>query len=184
MRKLLLVLLVLLAMTLSFVAIGLVMLFATGAVEKPGDLHSLVTGEFWEGSVDTRTGEAVSSLRDAVTLLSRQKEELGTEVQALTQTREILSTEVASLRSEMAALAKREVEGEDAGVTEAQRRAQVSGWFSQMPAAQAAMVMDNLADEVVLGILSELDNRQAAGILAALADDQRKAELTRKALGR
>jgi len=51
-----------------------------------------------------------------------------------------------------------------------------------MRPADAAAVMDNLSDDLVLELLIDMDERQGARILTALADDQRKATLIEKFL--
>ncbi len=183
MKKLALVLLLLIGMGLSFSAIGLVMLFATGVVENVDEARALLLGEMpGSQSAFLRAGE-VSEEQDALMLLQQQKEELQGDLQrlvdeqkVLVQVRDSLSTEVKDL------IQQGESGSEDKSKLRSERLEQLTTLYGAMRPADAAAIMDQMSDQMVLEILPTLDERQAARILNGLANDERKASLSAQLL--
>ena len=179
MKKLVLILLLVMGMGLSFSAIGLVMLFATGVVENVDEARALLLGQMpGSQSAFLRAGE-VSQEQDALMLLQQQKEELQGDLQrlvdeqkVLVQVRDSLSTEVKDL------IQQGESGSEDKSRLRSERLQQLTTLYGAMRPGDAAAIMDQMSDEMVLEILPTLKERQAARILNALANDERKANLS------
>lgn len=182
MKRLFPLLLILLAMTASFVVIGLIVLFATGTVNTLQDVTDLLTGK--KPSETTRlTKNPPEHMQDAVQALTQHKNELQQDISQLQENATELKEQREKLQEE---LDKLQDQQGDQSTENAQQRASrkdaVVTLFNKMRPADAAAVMDNLSDELVLELLMGMDDRQGARILTALADDQRKATLIEKFL--
>ena len=183
MKKLALVLLLLIGMGLSFSAIGLVMLFATGVVENVDEARALLLGEIpGSQSAFLRAGE-VSEEQDALMLLQQQKEELQGDLQRLVDEQKVLVQVRDSLSTEVKGLIRQGESGsEDESKLRSERLEQLTTLYGAMRPADAAAIMDQMSDQMVLEILPTLDERQAARILNGLANDERKASLSAQLL--
>lgn len=183
MKKLALVLLLLIGMGLSFSAIGLVMLFATGVVENMDEARALLLGEIpGSQSAFLRAGE-VSEEQDALMLLQQQKEELQGDLQRLVDEQKVLVQVRDSLSTEVKGLIRQGKSGsEDESKLRSERLEQLTTLYGAMRPADAAAIMDQMSDQMVLEILPTLDERQAARILNGLANDERKASLSAQLL--
>jgi len=183
MKKLALVLLLLIGMGLSFSAIGLVMLFATGVVENVDEARALLLGEIpGSQSAFLRAGE-VSEEQDALMLLQQQKEELQGDLQRLVDEQKVLVQVRDSLSTEVKGLIRQGESGsEDESKLRSERLEQLTTLYGAMRPADAATIMDQMSDQMVLEILPTLDERQAARILNGLANDERKASLSAQLL--
>ena len=183
MKKLALVLLLLIGMGLSFSAIGLVMLFATGVVENVDEARALLLGEIPSSqSAFLRAGE-VSEEQDALMLLQQQKEELQGDLQRLVDEQKVLVQVRDSLSTEVKGLIRQGESGsEDESKLRSERLEQLTTLYGAMRPADAAAIMDQMSDQMVLEILPTLDERQAARILNGLANDERKASLSAQLL--
>jgi len=182
MKRLLPILLLLLAMTASFAVIGLIILFATGTVNNLQEVSDLLSGKK-VGETTQLTQSQPAHTQDAVETLNQHKNELQQDIAQLQQNATELQQQQTQLQEDLNALQQ---EQGQAGTANAQqrtkRKAAVVGLFNGMRPADAAAVMDNLSDDLVLELLIDMDERQGARILTALADDQRKATLIEKFL--
>lgn len=181
MKKIGLILLLVLGMSLSFAAIALVMLFATGVVDSIDGARELLMGETPGGeSAFLKSGE-VMQVQDALLLLQQQKQELETNLNQLRDAQQTLQAVRDSLSGEVAAAAQQAQSGSQSEAEErAKRLDQLVTLYSAMRPADAAGIFDNMQDDaLILDILPRLKDRQAARILNALADPARKARLTR-----
>ncbi len=179
MKKLALILLLIVGMLLSFSAIGLVMLFATGVVESMDDARALLMGQM-EGTDPAflKAGESIQ-VQDALLLLQQQKQELEqdlltlkTQQNVLQQAKDSLATQVGGLMQTSQKQSKADAKKQAEGLK------QTLALYSALRPEQAAAIMDQMPDDKVLDILPQLKERQAARILNALADPQRKARLS------
>jgi flagellar motility protein MotE (MotC chaperone) len=178
-KKLALILLLVLGMSLSFVAIGLVMLFATGVVVSMDEARALLTGQMpGAESAFLKTGE-VAQVQDALLLLRQQKQELEQELVTLREQESQLQTARDSLSEEIGAIVTQgQQQGKQMSAERAKRLEQAVALYSAMRPADAAVIMDQMSDEMILEIIPRLKERQAARILNSLADDERKAKLS------
>ncbi len=179
MKKLILILLLILGMTLSFAAIGLVMLFATGVVASPEEAKQLLMGEL-EGADPAllKPGEVVQ-VQDALLMLQQQKQELEQDLQKLKEQRDTLALKRDSLSTEVMGLTQSSLtEGGKQAELRAQRLDQAVSIYAALRPADAAAIMDQMTDDMILEILPKLQQRQAARILNSLQDDDRKAKLS------
>ena len=169
--KLVLVLLIILAMLISFAAIGVVVLFATGTVKNFDELQALLAGRAPTGEIaSAESGDLIG--QDAFLLFEQQKAELLQEIKDLKLARQRLLSLSDALPQGVDAL-KTLTGGPDLEA----RLQKVVGVISEMRPANAAVIFDHLDDETVLLFLVRLEEEHAARILTALADDQRKADL-------
>ena len=176
MKKLVLILLLLVGMSLSFAAIGMVMLFATGVVGSIEDVRSLLMGEMAGAGAPPEVGEIVQE-QDALLLLQKQKQELQQELlnledqrQALAQTKQLRSDEIGDLSQQG------QTGQQDQAKLREERLKQLVVLYNAMRADQAAAIMDQMPDEMILEILPRLKERQAARILSSLGDEKRRAD--------
>ena len=178
-KKLALVLLLVLGMSLSFAAIGLVMLFALDVVESPEEVRALVLGEMpGSESVYLKPGE-VQGVEDALLLLQQQKQQLEQDILDLKDKQGNLLQSNASLLDSLGVLrGENQVNSQGQATARAGRLDQMITLYDAMRPADAAGIMDGLSDELILEILPRLKQRQAARILNGLGDDARKARLT------
>lgn len=185
MKKLLLVILLIIGMALSFAAIALVMLFASGAVESIDEVRTLVTGDIVLADSSLLGGDEVGRLQDALILLQQQKETMVQDLKALDQIKQARELQAQTLADSLAALNEA---GQTAGSNQGQRKkeqlAQAIALYNGMKPANAALIMNEMSDEMILEILPNLKERSRAKILSALNDDKRKARLTAKLMGR
>ena len=179
MKKLALILLLILGMSLSFAAIALVMLFATGVVVSMDEARALLTGQMpGAESAFLKTGE-VAQVQDALLLLRQQKQELEQELVTLREQESQLQVARDSLSQEIGEIAQKgQEQSQGMAKVRAKRLEQAVALYSAMRPADAAVIMDQMSDEMILEIIPRLKERQAARILNSLADDQRKAKLS------
>lgn len=182
MKRLSILLIILLAMTLSFAVIGLIVLFATGTVNNLEEVTHLLTGNKISDETHLPANQS-TQLQDAIQTLSQHKSELEQDLSKLQQNATELKQQHANLQDNLNALQNNQ---DQQGTQNAQqreaRKTEVVALFNKMRPADAAAVMDNLSDDLVLELLMDMDERQGAQILTALADDQRKATLIEKFL--
>ena len=182
MTKLALMLLLAVGTTLSFAAIGLVMLFATGAVESPEDIRAILTGEV-SGADPSAGAEGIDSVQDALILLQQQKQEMQRDLLKLKDEQSRLEAMKQTLSQEIGVLGQQGQTGQqDQAVLRADRLAQLVVLYDAMRPADAATIMDQMSDEMILEILPRLKERQAAKVLNSLSDDKRKADLSAQLL--
>ena len=183
MKKLLLVVLLLVGMALSFAAIALVMLFASGAVQNFDQVKTIVTGEITIADSSMLGGDEVSRVQDALILLQQQKQTMQQDYRNLQIKRDALALTTQALADSLTAISD---QGKTAGANQSEDREQrlqeIIALYSAMRPGDAAVIMDKMSDEMILKILPGLKGRQRAKILSALPDDQRKADLTAKLL--
>lgn len=183
MKRVGLVLLILLGMTVSFVAIGLIMLFATGAVENMDEVRLLLTGRVAGSDSSLVAASEIVRAQRALRQLQQQKHDLQAEILRLEQARDHLQQIRDALIDEVDALNRRA--GRTAGgPTGAQPRKKMVEIFNTMDVVQAAAIMDRVSDETVLWLLPQLETRQAAKILASLSDEDRKARIAELLVGK
>lgn len=183
MKKLALILLLVLGMALSFAAIGLVMLFATGVVKSLDEARQLLIGEMpGTGTVYTETSEIIQ-VQDALTLLRQQKQELEAEITRLKEHETTLATAKDSLSAQVRDLTRQGSQSSEEEARARQERLnQLVTLYDAMRPADAATIFDQMPDDMILEILPRLKERQAARILNGLADDDRKAKLSAQLL--
>lgn len=180
MKKLALILLLILGMTLSFSAIALVMLFANGVIDTMDGARELIMGELPGGESSLlKTGEVVQ-VQDALLLLQQQKQELEGDLLKLREDQASLQTVRDSLSGEVKNVATRaQAANQDQAEQREKGLEQAAALYSALRPADAAAILDvTTDDQMVLDILSRLKERQAARILNALQDPNRKARLT------
>jgi len=181
-KKLILILLLVFGMTLSFVAIGLVMLFATGTVESPEDVKDLFMGEMADGGVSMKV-DSLSQIQDALIFLQQQKQEIQQDLLKLKEAKTLLEVEKQTLSVEIDSLSTQGQTGQvDRAKLRAERLDQLVVLYNAMRPADAAGIMDQMSDEMILEILPRLKERQAARILNSLTNDRRKAEISAQLL--
>ena len=182
MKRIITLFLILLAMTASFAVIGLIILFATGTVNSLQEVSNLLAGKK-PGEETALTASQPAHIQDAVETLNQHKNELQQDISQLQQSATDLKQQQTQLQEDLTALQQEQgQEGTANAQQRAQRKAAVVGLFNGMRPADAAAVMDNLSDDLVLELLIDMDERQGARILTALANDQRKATLIEKFL--
>ena len=183
MKKLALIALLIVGMTLSFLAIGLVMLFATGTVKTWDEARVLVLGEALSGDSTLVKSDEVGQLQDALLLLQQQKQEVEQDLVELKEQQGSLQVAKDSLSQEVSTLIQQgKTGGEDQARLREERLKQLTTLYNAMRPADAAAIMDQMGDEMVLEILPRLKDRQAAKILNTLTQDDRKARLSAQLL--
>ena len=110
--------------------------------------------------------------------LESQITKLKTDTLTLVQAKDSLSAEVKDLVALGAEGSK------DLEKIKAERLAQLVTLYSAMKPGDAALIFDELPDDMALDLLPLLQERQAARILNGLADDKRKAQLSSLLLNR
>ena len=182
MKKIALILLLLVGMTLSFAAIGLVILFATGAVQSFDEAKMLVRGELTSGESTFLKPDEIREAQDGLLLLQDQKQELEVQILTLQESRSVLEQERDKLSADVMQKSTASQQGnKEAAAQRVVRLAQLVALYGAMRPADAAAIFDQeetMPDDMVLEILTQLPDRQAARILNSLGDDQRKARLT------
>ncbi len=183
MKKLALILLLFLGMSLSFVAIGLVILFATGAVTSMDEAQALLSGQLPGGESAFLQSDEVAEVEDGLLLLQQQKQELEQQILTLQEDRTTLEAQKTELSESVGSLEQQSLAGSEGQAEErAKRLEQLRVLYGAMRPADAAAVFDQMPDEMVLEILPLLKERQAARILNGLGNDARKATLSQKLL--
>jgi len=180
-KKIALMFLLLIGMTLSFAAIALVMLFALKVVTSMDEVTDLLTGQMpGAESALVKTGE-IEQVQDALLLLQQHKKEIEQDLQDLQSERDSLEQRKIELGGDVTLLEEKNQEGsQDEVAARKERLEQMVALYDAMRPADAAAIMDGLSDELVLDILPKLKQRQAARILNSLGNDQRKADLSRQ----
>jgi len=180
-KKLALIFLLLIGMTLSFAAIALVMLFALKVVTSMDEVTDLLTGQMpGAESALVKAGE-IEQVQDALLLLQQHKKEIEQDLEDLKSDRDSLEQRKMELGGDVATLEAQNQEGsQDEVAARKERLEQMVALYDAMRPADAAAIMDGLSDELVLDILPKLKQRQAARILNSLGNDQRKADLSRQ----
>jgi len=174
-KKLALMILLALGMTLSFSAIGLVMLFALKVVNDLDEVRDLLTGKM-PGAESTllKPGE-VEEVQDALILLQQQKKELEQDLIDLKVVRDSLAEKKDTLSQEIGTLEEQTQTGsEDQVKAKEERVKQMVVLYNAMRPADAAAIMDGLSDDLIVELLPRLKERQAARILSTLPDDKRR----------
>ncbi|MDA0745089.1 MAG: hypothetical protein O2954_01105 [bacterium] len=179
MKKIALILLLVLGMLLSFCAIVLVMLSLTGVVDSPDGVRELLLGEMPGGESSLLNQGEVIQMQDGLLLLQQQKQELEADLIQLQEDTKTLEEKKIELSGEVTGLTQQNATGnQDEAQKRAERLNQAIALYSAMRPADAASIMDQMSDELVLEILPNLKERQAARILNSLTDDDRKARLS------
>ena len=182
MKKIALILLLMIGMTLSFAAIGLVILFATGAVQSIDEAKALVRGELPGGESAFLKPDEIREAQDGLLLLQEQKQELEVQILTLKESQSVLEQERDKLSAEVMQKSTESQKGnKEEAAQRAIRLAQLVSLYGAMRPADAAAIFDQeetMPDDLVLEILTQLTDRLAARILNSLGDDQRKARLT------
>ena len=182
MKKLVLILLLAIGMSLSFAAIGLVMLFALDVVENLEQVRALLTGTLEGGESTVMQPGELFQVQEALTILQQQKQELERDLQDLSQERETILQENAVLLDTVAVRQERsQVGSQDLVQARIERLNQLVILYGAMRPADAAAILDGLSadqDDLILDILTRLQPRLAARILNGLGDDARKAKLS------
>lgn len=174
MKKMMLILLLTVGMTLSFAAIALVMLFALNVVESLEEARDLLTGQVPGAISDFKEGE-LEVVQDALLLLQQHKKEIEQDFEKLKEEHKKLEQDKMNLKDEIGEL---ETQGQDGDQNAAQARAQrleeTIALYSAMRPADAAAILNGLPDEMILEILPRLPERQAGRILSGLDDETKK----------
>lgn len=186
MKKLLLTLLLIIGMSLSFAAIGLVMLFALNVVEDLEEVRSLFTGSMPGGESQFLKEEELTKVQDALLLLQQQKGEIERDIQQLEIKQKTIRDENQTLLDTVAVRQERSMVGsEDIVKVREERLSQLVTLYGAMRPADAAAIFDEIPEEenqMILDILTRLQPRLAARILNGLNDEQRKAKLSQELL--
>ena len=186
MKKLLLTLLLVIGMSLSFAAIGLVMLFALNVVEDLEQVRSLFTGSMPGGESQFLKEEELTKVQDALLLLQQQKGEIERDIQQLEIEQKTIRDENQTLLDTVTVRQERSMVGsEDIVKVREERLSQLVTLYGAMRPADAAAIFDEIPEEenqMILDILTRLQPRLAARILNGLNDEQRKAKLSQELL--
>ena len=179
MKKIALVLLLVIGMTLSFLAIGLMIMFTTGAVKSIDEAKQLLSGQLPGGESAYLKPDEVAQAQNGLILLQQQKAELEEQMVTMRENQTVLEQKAAELSADVSTKMQ---ESEEGTAEEAKKRAdrltQLTTLYSAMRPGDAAAIMDQMSDEMVLEILPTLPDRNAARILNGLGDDERKARLS------
>lgn len=183
--KIALFLLLIIGMTLSFAAIGLVMLFATGTVKNLDEAKNLfIHGEAVSDSAMVASDE-LGQTQDALAQLQLQRQELDNVLQEmradtskLIQEKTLMQKEVETLRPQ-----QEQVRQEKARIR-AEQLVQLVKLYDTMKPADAAAIMDQMDMGLVLEILPKLKLRQQAKIISAMEDETRKVQITEMLAGK
>ena len=183
MKKLTLILLLVVGMSLSFLALFLVMLFYTKTVNSLEEARVLLMGEMIGSDSTLVRSDDVAQLQDALLLLQQQRQELEQDLLELKEKRGTLQGTRDSLSQEVSTLTQQgQVGSEDQARLREERLSQLTTLYDAMRPADAATIMDKMSDDMILEILTRLKDRQAARILNALTGDDRKAKLSAQLL--
>ena len=122
MKKLALMLLLLVGMTLSFAAIALVMLFALEVVTSIDEVADLITGKMPGAESTLIKTDELEQVQDALLLLQQHKKEIEQDVQDLQSQKDENAPELATPQAVSDAQVENQVweenEGENSGVSD------------------------------------------------------------------
>ena len=183
--KIALFLLLIIGMTLSFVAIGLVMLFATGTVKSVHEAKNLfIHGEASSDSSLVAPDE-MGQTQDALAQLQLQRQELDKTIQEMqADTSSLIQRKTAIEKEIQAILPDSQKAQEKKATIRAEQLVQLVKLYDAMKPADAAAVMDLMDIDLVLDILPKLKLRQQAKILSAMADESKKVQITEMLAGK
>lgn len=183
--KIVLFLLLVIGMTLSFAAIGLVMLFTTGAVKSWNEAKNLfIHGEAASDSSLVAPDE-VESMQDALAQLQLQRQELANMLEEMKADTSQLIQRKAQIETEVQSLLPKQVEVEQKKAQfQKERLDQLVKLYDTMKPADAAGIMDQMDIDLVLQILPRLKLRQQAKILSAMQDEFRKVRISEMLAGK
>lgn len=180
-KKIALIFLLMIGMTLSFAAIALVMLFALKVVTSMDEVTDLLTGQMPGAESTLIKSSEIENVQDALLLLQQHQKEIEQDLTDLRAQADSLRQIKVELGGEVTELQEQSLEGsEDQVAARKERMAQMVALYDAMKPADAAAIMDGLSNQLVLEILPQLKQRQAARILNSLANDQRKSDLSRQ----
>lgn len=175
MKKLLLILLLTVGMSLSFAAIALVMLFALNVVESLDEARDLLTGQMPGVETTAFKEDELEEMQDALMLLQQHKKEIEQDLQQLEQEQKQLQQEKTKLEDELGTLQQGANQNQQGDAeARAQRLEETIALYSAMRPADAAAIMQDLPDEMILEILPRLQERQAGRILSGLDDETKR----------
>ena len=137
-------------MTVSFAAIGGLILYATGTVTSVDDLESMVSGSGTQAYVENDVG--------GTTLLEQQKSELATE---LGRTKRMIEG-MRTLTDIIASSAN----GDEASRLAALERA--GAWLEKTDTRTSADILKSLDEDLVVALLARTDKNRITEILGAM----------------
>jgi len=179
-KKIALIVLLTIGMSLSFASIGLAILLATGAVQNIDEAKALLRGELPGGESAFLKLDELEEAQDGLLLLQQQKQELEEQIVTLQENQTVLKQETDKLSMDFATQKTQSAQDNEKAAEERKERlAQLTTLYGAMRPADAAAIMNEMPDELVLEILPTLQDRNAAKILNGL---DRKAELTARLL--
>ena len=183
--KLLLFVLLIVGMTLSFAAIGLVMLFATGTVKNTEEVKNLfMLGEAISDS-SLLAPDQVEVTQDALAQLQLQRQELSQVLEEMKADTAKLVQQKVQIETELAGLYPKQAEAKaTSSQLQKERLAQLIKLYDSMKPADAAGIMDRMDLDLVLQILPNLKLRQQAKILSSMEDESRKVTISEKLAGK
>ena len=131
---------------------------------------------------DKKMMEDIKRLRSNIPLV-KQYDEAQESLRGIKEHHNDLYTRLKAKAAELSAdVSTKMQESEEGTAEEAKKRAdrltQLTTLYSAMRPGDAAAIMDQMSDEMVLEILPTLPDRNAARILNGLGDDERKARLS------
>jgi flagellar motility protein MotE (MotC chaperone) len=170
-RTIVVIALIVVVMTLSFLALSMAMLYVTGVAGNLGQIWNILSGKPAPQAIETQDGIS----QDALHELALQQSELERNIRQLREESDRLSLEAASKLDAI------EPDSPEPDTEEKARiRKKVIAMFNDLNPANAAAILDLAKDETVIWLLPKLDTDQAGRILTALRDDQRKTVLAEK----
>jgi flagellar motility protein MotE (MotC chaperone) len=183
--KVALFLLLIIGMTLSFAAIGLVMLFATGTVKNLSEAKNLfMHGEAASDSSLVALDE-VESMQDALAQLQQQRQELDKVLEEMKADTSSLIQRKAAIEQEVQGLLPQQAQAQQKKAQlRAEQLALLIKLYDTMKPVDAASIMDQMDIDLVLQILPNLRLRQQAKILSAMTDEARKVQITEMLAGK
>ena len=170
--KIILFLLLIVGMSLSFGAIGLVMLFATGAVKNLDEAKNLfIHGEAVSDSSLLASGE-LEAMQDALAQLQLQRQELSRALEDMKADTSKLNVEKAQIEASLAELRPQQATAqEERNQFQKDRLEQLIKLYDAMKPVDAAAIMDQMDMDLVLQILPNLKLRQQAKILSFMEEE-------------
>ena len=149
-KRIAIILVITLLMTVSFAAIGGLILYATGTVTSVDDLESMVSGSGTQAYVENDVG--------GTTLLEQQKSELATE---LGRTKRMIEG-MRTLTDIIASSAN----GDEASRLAALERA--GAWLEKTDTRTSADILKSLDEDLVVALLARTDKNRITEILGAM----------------
>ena len=183
--KIILFLLLIVGMSLSFGAIGLVMLFATGAVKNLDEAKNLfIHGEAVSDSSLLASGE-LEAMQDALAQLQLQRQELSRALEDMKADTSKLNVEKAQIEASLAELRPQQATAqEERNQFQKDRLEQLIKLYDAMKPVDAAAIMDQMDMDLVLQILPNLKLRQQAKILSFMEEESRKVQISEMLAGK